>query len=85
METRINFDDASSAHSTLLEIVAQDHPGLLHEIGSAMARLECNMEVALIGTEGHRPIDAFYLTGQGEKLTSEKQELLREVLQGALV
>jgi [protein-PII] uridylyltransferase len=85
VETRINFDDTSSAHSTLLEIVTQDHPGLLHEIGSALARLGCNIEVALIDTEGHKAIDAFYLTGQGKKLTSEKQELLREVLQGTLV
>ncbi len=85
VETRINFDEASSAHSTLLEIVTQDHPGLLHEIGSAMARLGCNIEVALIDTEGHKAIDAFYLTALGEKLTTQKQELLREVLQGTLV
>jgi [protein-PII] uridylyltransferase len=85
VETRINFDDASSAHSTLLEIVTQDHPGLLYEIGSALARLGCNIEVALIDTEGHKAIDVFYLTGQGKKLTTQKQELLREVLQGTLV
>ena len=85
VETRINFDDASSAHSTLLEIVTQDHPGLLYEIGSALARLGCNIEVALIDTEGHKAIDAFYLTAQGKKLTTQKQELLREVLQGTFV
>src|SRR5713101_326278 len=54
VETRINFDDSSSADSTLLEIVTQDHPGLLYEIGSALARLGCNIEVALIDTEGHK-------------------------------
>src|SRR5437879_8120251 len=85
VETRINFDDSSSAHSTLLEIVTQDHPGLLYEIGSALARLGCNIEVALIDTEGHKAIDVFYLTAQGNKLTTQKQELLREVLQGTLV
>jgi len=85
IETRINFDDASSAHSTLLEIVTQDHPGLLYEIGSALARLACNIEVALIDTEGHKAIDVFYLTAQSKKLTTQKQELLREVLQGTLV
>jgi [protein-PII] uridylyltransferase len=84
VETRINFDDSSSAHSTLLEIVTQDHPGLLYEIGSALARLGCNIEVALIDTEGHKAIDVFYLTAQGKKLTTQKQELLREVLQGIL-
>ena len=84
VETRINFDDSSSAHSTLMEIVTQDHPGLLYEIGSALARLECNIEVALIDTEGQKAIDVFYLTAQGKKLPAQKQELLREVLQGTL-
>jgi [protein-PII] uridylyltransferase len=84
VETRINFDDSSSAHSTLLEIITQDRPGLLYEIGSALARLGCNIEVALIDTEGHKAIDVFYLTAQGKKLTSQKQELLREVLQATL-
>ena len=84
VETRISFDDFSSAHCTLLEIIAQDHPGLLYEMGSALARLGCNIEVALIDTEGHKAIDVFYLTAQGKKLTSQKQELLREVLQGTL-
>jgi [protein-PII] uridylyltransferase len=84
VETRINFDDSSSAHSTLLEIVTQDHPGLLYDIGSALARLGCNIEVALIDTEGQKAIDVFYLTAQGKKLMAQKQELLREVLQGTL-
>jgi [protein-PII] uridylyltransferase len=84
VETRINFDDSSSAHSSLLEIVTQDHPGLLYEIGSALARLGCNIEVALIDTEGQKAIDVFYLTSQGKKLPAQKQELLREVLQGTL-
>ena len=84
VETRINFDDSSSAHCTLLEIITQDHPGLLYEMGSALARLGCNIEVALIDTEGHKAIDVFYLTAQSKKLTPQKQELLREVLQGTL-
>jgi [protein-PII] uridylyltransferase len=84
VETRINFDDSSSAHSTLLEIVAQDRSGLLYDIGSALARLGCNIEVALIDTEGHKAIDVFYLTALGKKLPAQKQELLREVLQGTL-
>jgi [protein-PII] uridylyltransferase len=82
--TRVDFDDTSSVHSTLLEIATQDHPGLLYEIGSALARLGCNIEVALIDTEGQKAIDVFYLTAQAKKLPTQKQELLREVLQGTL-
>jgi [protein-PII] uridylyltransferase len=84
VEMRIGFDDSSSEHSTLLEIVAQDRPGLLYDIGSTLARLGCNIEVALIDTEGQKVIDVFYLTEQGKKLSAEKQEALRQALQQAL-
>jgi [protein-PII] uridylyltransferase len=82
--TAINFDDGSSDHCTLVEVVTQDRPGLLYGIGSALARLACNIDVALIDTEGQKAIDVFYLTAQGKKLTAQKQELLREVLQATL-
>jgi len=82
--TSINFDDGSSDHSTLVEVVTQDRPGLLYGIGSALARLGCNIDVALIDTEGQKAIDVFYLTSQGKKLVPQKQELLKEVLQGTL-
>jgi [protein-PII] uridylyltransferase len=82
--TRIGIDDSSSMHSTILEIVTQDHPGLLHEISSALARLGCNIEVALVDTEGQKAIDVFYLTAQNKKLGAQKQETLRELLQGTL-
>jgi len=84
IQTRLSFDDSASAHSTLLEVIVQDRPGLLYDMGSALARLACNIEVALIDTEGQKAIDVFYLTSQGSKLTAQKQDLLREVLQGTL-
>ncbi len=84
VETRTSFDDSSSEHSTLLEIMAQDRPGLLYDIGSTLARLGCNIEVALIDTEGQKVIDVFYLTEQGKKLSAAKQESLQQALQGTL-
>ena len=84
ISTAVSFDDAASAHSTLLEIVTQDRAGLLYDIGSALARLDCNIEVALIDTEGQKAIDVFYLTSRGKKLDPQKQEVLREVLQGTI-
>jgi [protein-PII] uridylyltransferase len=84
ISTAVHFDDTASAQSTLLEIVTQDRAGLLYDMGSALARLDCNIEVALIDTEGQKAIDVFYLTSQGKKLELQKQEILQEVLQGTL-
>src|SRR5580693_3745194 len=84
VETRVGYDDTSSTQSTLLEIMVQDRPGLLYDLGSALARLGCNIDVALIDTEGQKAIDVFYLTERGKKLSQQKQELLREVLQSTL-
>jgi [protein-PII] uridylyltransferase len=77
---QVTFDDQSSSHSTLLELVAQDRPGLLYNISSKLAMQGCNIEVALIGTEGQKAIDVFYLTAAGTKLDAARQGALAEAL-----
>jgi [protein-PII] uridylyltransferase len=78
--TRILIDDTSSEHSTLVEVIARDQPGLLHRISSSLAHEECNIEIALIETEGHTAIDVFHLTSNGLKLSPEHQERVKAAL-----
>ena len=82
--TSVRFDGESSSHSTLLELIAQDRPGLLFDVSSALADQGCNIKVALIDTEGQRAIDVFYLTCRGAKLDATTQAAVGNALQQRL-
>jgi [protein-PII] uridylyltransferase len=84
VETRIDFDRTASLYSTVLQVVAQDVPGLLRAISHTISSLGHNVEVALVDTEGDTAIDVFYLTNAGSKLNAEQETALREALQEAI-
>jgi [protein-PII] uridylyltransferase len=80
VETKIEFDDTCSSSSTMVQVIAQDRPRLLHRIASCLSDQECNIEIALIDTEGQMAIDAFYLTSKGAKLTPQHCKQVEKAL-----
>jgi len=77
---RVAFDSTASETATLIEVVAQDRPGLLYDLTSTLSEAGCNIEVVLIDTEAHKALDVFYVTANGRKLDPAGEHLLREKL-----
>ena len=79
----ISFDSNASESATLIELVAQDRPGLLYDLASAISSQGCNIEVVLIDTEAHKAIDVFYVTSDGHKPDAAQLDRLSDALQRA--
>ncbi|HSZ60210.1 MAG TPA: HD domain-containing protein [Terriglobales bacterium] len=82
--TQIEFDDSCSANSTLVQILTQDRPGLLYRMCSLLSKHDCNIEIALIETEGQMAIDVLYLSSRGTKLTPQQQAALGKAVREEL-
>jgi [protein-PII] uridylyltransferase len=63
-----------------MQVLTQDRPGLLYRMCSLVSKHECNIEIALIETEGQMAIDVFYLSFEGKKLDVSRQTALAKAL-----
>ncbi|MEU0302172.1 [protein-PII] uridylyltransferase [Streptomyces sp. NPDC006175] len=70
---RVSVAAAGSRLATVIEVRAQDAPGLLHRIGRALERSAVRVRSAHVSTLGANAVDAFYVTdGDGEPLAPER-------------
>ncbi|MDE3197261.1 MAG: ACT domain-containing protein, partial [Acidobacteriota bacterium] len=78
--SRVNIDNEGSAAATLIEMTAQDRPGLLYDVSSVISKRGANIEVVLVDTEANKAIDVFYVTKAGAKLPDEEARELADAI-----
>nr|WP_202538919.1 [protein-PII] uridylyltransferase [Streptomyces sp. SID8379] len=82
---RVSLASAGSRLATVIEVRAQDAPGLLYRIGHALEASGVRMRSAHVSTLGANAVDAFYVTGlDGAPLPSEEAVSVAKGLEGAL-
>ncbi|MGW8328852.1 [protein-PII] uridylyltransferase [Streptomyces sp. NPDC055897] len=59
---RVTVAPSASRHATVIEVRAQDVPGLLHRIGHALESAGVRVRSAHVSTLGSNAVDAFYVT-----------------------
>jgi [protein-PII] uridylyltransferase len=88
IQPSVGLDNEASPSASIFEVVAQDRPGLLYHLSSAISRANGNIEVVLVDTEAHKAIDVFHVTSFGAKLAESDAAALRasllEACSGAL-
>ncbi|MFD7440630.1 [protein-PII] uridylyltransferase [Streptomyces sp. NPDC059909] len=82
---RVTVASAASRLATVIEVRAQDAPGLLHRIGHALESAAVLVRSAHVSTLGANAVDAFYVTGpEGAPLPSEEAADVARTLETAL-
>jgi len=84
IDTVLRFDNETSQLATLLELQAQDRPGLLYDLARTISQQNCTIDTVLLHTEGQRAVDVFYLRSGGAKLSPELMNELGASLKEAM-
>jgi [protein-PII] uridylyltransferase len=72
----VAFNNDASESATLIEIVAEDRPGLLYDLARTITDEGCNIEVVLINTEAHKALDVFYVSKIGGQVEGRLKNAL---------
>ncbi len=68
---RITVDNRGSHLATIIDIRVQDRVGLLYAISDTFYKMNLDIRIAKINTEGYTAMDSFYVTDEdGGKITS---------------
>jgi len=74
-KTHVAFNTAPNGQTTVMEVTAQDRPGLLYQVALAFAACKVKLLTAKIATFGERAEDIFFIvTRDGQLVTDTVQQ-----------
>ncbi|MEU4875152.1 [protein-PII] uridylyltransferase [Streptomyces sp. NPDC021608] len=83
--SRVTVASAASRHATVIEVRAQDAPGLLFRIGQALEDAGLHVRSMHVSTLGANAVDAFYVTGgDGAPLPADEAAFVTRKLEETL-
>ena len=77
LPTRVNIDNSTSDHYTIVDVFAHDRMGLLYTITRTLFELGLSVAVAKIETFSDQVVDVFYVTDEGNAKVHDEARILR--------
>lgn len=85
LEPAVVVRPEASARSTVLEVRAEDRPGLVYVVCAALARQRISVRSAHVSTLGPQAVDVFYLQEEGAgRLSDERAAVAAHAVRDAL-
>jgi [protein-PII] uridylyltransferase len=82
---KVSADSRASQSFTVIDVRAEDRPGLLYDIAHAIHEAGAQIAIAKIATEAHHAIDSFYVTRGGAPLAASAElEALTAAIERAI-
>ncbi len=67
IETRVLFSPSPKGQITIMEVTAQDRPGLLYQVALALKQCRVNLVAAKVATYGERAEDIFFINSRDRR------------------
>ncbi|MHB8622325.1 MAG: [protein-PII] uridylyltransferase [Sulfuricaulis sp.] len=75
IETRVTFSPSPKGQLTIMEVTAQDRPGLLYQVALALKQCRANLMAAKVATYGERAEDIFFINDHSRQPLTDPEQL----------
>ncbi|MBI3575447.1 MAG: [protein-PII] uridylyltransferase [Gammaproteobacteria bacterium] len=75
IETRVHFTPSTKGNLTIMEVVAQDRPGLLYQVALALSHCRVNLVAAKVSTYGERAEDVFFVNTRERRPLADAEQM----------